>query len=247
MDLELAGNAALTIASSSGLGKASATALAREGANVVVNGRDPEKLEAAVEEIREVATGDVVGTRGDITDPNDIAALVETTVSEFGGMDHLVTSTGGPPRRRFEEASDDDWYQAYDLLGMSVVRSIRDSIPHLREGKGTVVCITSRRTKEATHNNILSSAVRMTVPGIMKALSRDLAPDIRINTARPGSYKTPRNADADWENKRKPIPLGRGGEPMEFGDVVAFLCSGRSSYLTGASIPIDGGVSHATM
>lgn len=247
MDYGLDGNVALTTASSSGLGKASAKALAKEGANVVVNGRDQSKLDAAVEEIREVGTGRVIGKRGDITDPQDIVAIVEATVEEFGRLDHLVTSTGGPPRRRFVETTDEDWYASYDLLVMSVVRVIRESLPHLQTDGGTIVNVTSRRTKEATPSNVLSSSVRMCVPGLMKALSRDLAPDIRVNTVRPGPFKTPRNDPDTWEDKRNPIPLDRVGEPREFGDVVAFLCSNRSSYLTGASIPVDGGATHSTL
>lgn len=247
MDLELEGNVALTIASSSGLGKASAKSLAKEGADVVVNGRDEAKLDDAVEEIRNVASGHVFGKQGDITDPADITDLVETTVAEFEGIDHVVTSAGGPPRLRFEETDDDDWYGSYDLLVMSVVRVIHEALPHLREDGGTVVSITSRRTKEATPSNVLTSSVRMCIPGLMKALSRDLAPEVRLNTVRPGSHKTPRNPAETWESKREGVPLDRLGEPHEFGDGVAFLCSSRSSYLTGASIPVDGGSSHATL
>jgi len=247
MDFGLADNAALTIASSSGLGKASAKRLAEEGANVVVNGRDQETLDEAVAEIREVASGRVVGQQGDITDPDDITALVDTTVEEFGGIDHVVTSAGGPPSLRFEETDDDDWYESYDLLVMSVVRVIREALPSLRDGGGTVVSITSRRTKEATPSNVLTSSVRMCVPGLMKALSRDLGPEVRLNTVRPGSHKTPRNPADTWESKREGVPLERLGDPGEFGDVVAFLSSSRSSYLTGASIPVDGGSSSSTL
>lgn len=245
MDFELEGTTALTIASSSGLGKASATALAREGANVVVNGRDQSKLDSAVEEIQSVATGEVIGKRGSITNPGDIAEIVDATVDEFGQLDHLVTSAGGPPRRRFAETADDEWYEAYDLLVMSVVRTIRESLPYLEDGGGSIVNVTSRVTKEPRPSNILSSSVRSCVPGLMKALSRELAPDVRINTVRPGPYKTPRNDPETWEDKRKAIPLNRLGESREFGEVVAFLCSERSSYLTGASIPVDGGASHS--
>lgn len=247
MDLGLAGNAALVTASSSGLGKASATALAREGADVLVNGRDPAKLDAAVAEIDEVATGDVVGKRGDITDPDDIADLVAAAVDEFGRLDHLVTSAGGPPRRRFDEATDEDWYGSYDLLVMSVVRVVREALPHLRQDGGTIVSITSRRTKEPSPSNVLSSAVRTCVPGLVKTLSRELAPEVRANTVRPGPFKTPRNDPETWERKREPIPLDRVGEPPEFGDVVAFLSSERSSYLTGASVPVDGGASRSSL
>jgi len=106
IDLELDGDSALVMASSSGLGKASATALAREGASVVINGRDERRLEAARAEISEVADGGVVIQRGDLTEKEDIETLVETTVSEFGGLDHLVTSAGGPPSGPFLETTD---------------------------------------------------------------------------------------------------------------------------------------------
>jgi molybdenum cofactor synthesis domain-containing protein len=112
---------------------------------------------------------------------------------------------------------------------------------------GTIVCITSRRTKEASPANILSSAVRMCIPGIMKALSRDLAPAVRVNELRPGPFTTPRNDPSTWDRKRQSIPLDRLGDPLEFGQVVAFLSSPRSGFLTGASIPVDGGSTHATL
>jgi 3-oxoacyl-[acyl-carrier protein] reductase len=156
MDLQIEGNAALVTASSSGLGKASATALAREGANVVVNGRDEGRLAAAAAEIESVATGEVVTQPGDITDPDDVTQLVDTTVDAFGGLDHLVTSAGGPPSGAFLDTDDDDWYDAYDLLVMSVVRLARAAEPHLREGDGgTIVTITSQGVKEAIGSLVL--------------------------------------------------------------------------------------------
>lgn len=248
MDFGVEGNTALGIASSSGLGKASMYTLAAEGANVVINGRDRDRLNAAVEEIKSVATGSVLGVAGDITNPDDIDNLVDRTVEEFGELDHLVISSGGPPRRTFGESTDQEWYDAYDLMIMSAVRTIRAARPHLESGTGgSIVCITSRRTKEASPNNILSSSVRMCIPGLMKALSRDLAPAVRVNEVRPGPFTTPRNDPSTWDQKRQSIPLDRLGDPLEFGQVVAFLSSDRSGYLTGASIPVDGGSTHATL
>ena len=256
MDLEIAGNAALVTASSSGLGKASATALAREGANVVINGRDEERLDAAAADIREVATGEVVAQPGDITDPDHVAALVEATVEAFGGLDHLVTSAGGPPSGAFLDTTDEDWYDAYDLLVMSVVRLAREAAPHLRDGDGgTLVTITSRSVKEAIDSLVLSNAVRMSVIGLEKTLSKELAPDVRANAVLPGAHETARIRDLveqavergeydsyeagldDWGTG----PLGRIGDPMELGDTVAFLSSPRSGFINGAAIPIDGG------
>lgn len=256
MDLGIEGNAALVTASSSGLGKASALALAREGANVVVNGRDEARLESAVEELRAEATGRVVGQPGDLTDPSDIEALVDRTVEEFGGLDHLVTSAGGPPSGPFLDMDDGDWYDAYDLLVMSVVRLVRLAAEHLKAGGGTIVTITSRTVKEALDSLVLSNSVRMGVIGLEKTLSKELAPDVRANAVLPGvietarineiieqaldrgDYETYEEGLADWSAD---IPLARVGEPIELGDMVAFLSSERSSYINGTAIPIDGG------
>lgn len=249
MHQDIEGNAAVVLASSSGLGKASASALSESGVDVVLNGRDEGRLQDAVEELRADAEGEVVGCAGDITNPDDIARVVETAVEEFGGIDHLVTSAGGPTRYTFAEADDDDWYHAYDMLAMSVVRAVRETKPHLVDsGNGTIVNITSMVTKEASWANILSSSVRMTVQGLAKVLSKELAPEVRVNTVLPGLYDTPRRHDEGKASvDQSEVPLGRHGDPRELGDVVAFLCSERSSYLTGTAIPIDGGALKSTL
>lgn len=257
MDLGVAGNTALLTASSSGLGKASAKALAREGANVVINGRDADRVGAAVEEIREDATGSVVGQPGDITDPDDIRELVATTVDEFGGIDHLVTSAGGPPTYEFLETEPRDWYEAYDLLVMSVVSIVYETAEYLQaDGGGSIVGVTSASVKQTSPTNVLSSSVRMAVIGLMKTLSHNLAPDVRVNTALPGAHETPRIRDVlessvergefeTYEEARAArgdrLPLGRIGDPMEFGDTVAYLSSERAGYITGVALQIDGG------
>lgn len=256
MDLQIDGNAALVTASSSGLGKASAKALAREGANVVINGRDEEQLEEAREEIEAEATGEVVAQPGDLTDPEDIEALVETTVDEFGGIDHLVTSAGGPPSGPFMETEEDDWYHAYDLLVMSVVRLVKEAAPHLQDGGGTIVTITSRSVKEAIDSLVLSNSVRMSVIGLEKTLSQELAPEVRANAVLPGPHETARIRElvgqavdrgdfdtyeeglADWSDG---IPVERIGDPIELGDTVAYLSSPKSGFINGVSVPIDGG------
>ncbi len=166
MDLEIDGDVALITASSRGLGNASARALVREGAHVVVNGRDEEELEAAASGLRDAATGDsrVVPVVGDLTDKDDVDRLVERTLEEFGQLDHLVTSAGGPPSGEFLDTTDEDWYQAYDLLVMSVVRLARAAADSLRKGDGgTIVNITSRSVKEAIDALVLSNSVRMSV------------------------------------------------------------------------------------
>ncbi|MFB6223595.1 MAG: SDR family oxidoreductase [Haloarcula sp.] len=261
MDLKINGNAALVTASSSGLGKASAKALAREGVDVVINGRDVERLEDAREEVEAVAAGEVVAQSGDLTDPEDVTNLVETTVEEFGRLDHLVTSAGGPPSGAFLDTDDEDWQQAYDLLVMSVVRLAREAEPHLREDGGTIVNITSRSVKEALDSLVLSNSVRMGVIGLEKTLSKEFAPEVRANAVLPGPHETSRIQDLvdaavergeydsydeglqDWASN----PLERVGDPMELGNTVAFLCSPQSGFINGTALPIDGGSTGANL
>lgn len=260
MDLDIDGNAALVTASSSGLGKASAQALAREGANVVINGRDEDRLAAAATELSEVGSGEIVTQAGDLTDPDDITALVDQTVDAFGGLDHLVTSAGGPPSGPFLDIPESEWYEAYDLLVMSVVRLMHAAAEPLQDGGGTVVTITSRSVKEAIDSLVLSNAVRMGVIGLEKTLSNELAPDVRANAVLPGSHETARIRElieqgvqrGDYDSYEQGLaergsgnPLGRIGDPMELGNTVAFLSSPQSGYINGETVVIDGGA-HAS-
>ena len=257
MDLELDGNTALCTAASSGLGLASATSLAREGANVAICGRTESSIDAAREQLQSAGDGGVLAVQADITDPDHIGAFVEETVDAFGGIDHVVTSAGGPPSGTFEDMADRDWYQAYDLLVMSVVWTLRKTRPHLEQSDaGTIVAITSRSVREVIDDLLLSNAVRRAVIGLVKTVSREFAPDIRTNAVLPGAHETARmeqlieddvergeydDYQSGYEDKAADVPLGRIGEPAELGDVVAFLSSRRASYVNGVSLPIDGG------
>lgn len=257
MDLNVGGNTALVTASSSGLGKASAKSLAAEGVNVVMNGRNKDHLQEAVEEIREEVVGEVVGHPGDLTEYDDITALVERTVDEFGGIDHLVTSAGGPPSGPFLETDDDDWYEAFDLLVMSVVRLVREAADHLQAGDGgTIVNITSRSVKEAIDGLVLSNSVRMSVIGLEKTLSKELAPAVRVNAVLPGTHETPRiqelveqavergeydSYDEGLEARSSGIPVGEIGDPMGLGRTVTFLSSPHADYINGQAVTLDGG------
>ncbi len=264
MDLEIAGNTALVTASSSGLGKASAAELAQEGVNVVINGRNKRRLDEAVEEIREGATGEVVTQQGDLTNKEDIEQLVDRTVEEFGTIDHLVLSAGGPPSGPFLETTDQDWLDAYDLLVMSVVRTVRMASPYLKEGEtmGTIVTITSRSVKEAIDSLVLSNAVRMGVIGLEKTISKELAPDVRANAVLPGPHETARIQElieqgvergdySSYEDglveRSSGIPLDAIGDPAKFGKTVTFLCSPCSSHVNGAALPIDGGAGSSNL
>lgn len=263
MGLEIEGNAALVAASSSGLGKASAQALADAGANVVINGRDPERAEATADELRANTAGSVAAYAADLTEPEEIEALVEQTIEQFGGLDHLVTNAGGPPSGSFLELSESDWYHAFDLLVMSVVRLVQAASEPLRaDGGGTIVNITSRSVKEAIDGLVLSNSVRMGVIGLEKTLSTELAPEVRANAVLPGPHETERQQNlieagverGDYDSyeaglaaRSADIPAGRLGDPGELGDVVAFLSSPRSSYVNGVAVPVDGGLSDSNL
>jgi 3-oxoacyl-[acyl-carrier protein] reductase len=256
MDLHLDGDAALVTASSAGLGFASATALAREGANVTICGRDPDRL-ADTEAEFEGLDGDVLALEADITDPKDISALVEATVDEFGGLDHVVTSAGGPRSGPFLDMTEKDFYEAYDLLVMSAVWTVKEAYPHLEASDGgTWTAITSTSVQEAIDGLVLSNGVRRAVVGIAKTVAREWAPDVRANVVLPAAHETSRieelveqslergeysTYEEGLESWADGIPMGRIGDPGELGDVVAFLASDRASFVNGASVPVDGG------
>ena len=256
MELGVAGDTALVTASSSGLGFGSAAALATEGANVVICGRTPDRLASAREELRE-ADGEVLAVETDLTDPDDVSALVTATVEEFGGIDHVVTSAGGVPPGGFAEMDDRAWYGAYDTLVMSVVWTLREAQPHLVDSeKGTVTAIASTSVTEPIENLILSNVVRRAVIGVVKSLAQSWAPAVRANAVLPGAHETARIEEliedslergeyddydeglADWADG---VPLDRIGDPADFGRVVAFLASEPASFVNGVTVPVDGG------
>jgi len=198
----------------------------------------------------------VLALQADITAADDVERLVAETVETFGGLDHLVTSAGGPPSGPFLDMDDADWQSAYDLLVMSVVRATREAYPHLKDGGGSVVNITSRSVQEVIDGLVLSNSVRRAVIGLMKTQAREFAPDVRVNAVLPGAHETSRIEElieqsvergevdsyeagrAEWSEG---VPLERVGDPQELGEAVAYLCSERSSYITGTAIPVDGG------
>lgn len=257
----LEGNVALVAASSSGLGKAAATSLASAGADVVLNGRDEERLERAVADVEATGPGEAVGHAADLTDAAAVEGLVEATVERFGRLDHLVLNTGDPASGGLFDVTDADWQHAFDLLVMSAVRLSRAAAPHLREEGGSIVAITSITVREPVPSLVLSSTVRMGVLGLVKTLARELAPDVRANAVLPGPVETPalRNIveqavergeydsyeaglESYWPGE---IPTGSVGQPAEVGDVVAFLSSPAASYVSGTALLVDGGIVRA--
>jgi len=257
MDLGLKGRVAIVGASSKGLGKASALALAREGANVTICARTEADLESAAEEIRRDASGEVLVVPADLSSVDGIRAVVEATVDRFGGIDVLVHNSGGPPPGGFSELSDDDWQRAFEMVTLSFVRFVREVIPHMREKRwGRIIGIQSSSVKEPVQYLDLSNGLRPGIAGLMKAIMPELARDgITINLVLPGMFLTsrinPRLASPSAEERRlaeeelapvaATIPLGRLGEPVELGALVAFLASEPASYITGAAYQVDGG------
>lgn len=257
MDLGLNRRVAIVGASSRGLGRASALALAREGARVTLCARTEADLERTAEQIRDETQAEVLAVPADLGTADGIKTVVEETVRRFGGVDILVANAGGPPPGKFMELADGDWQQAFELVTLTFVRFVREVVPHMRaKGWGRIVAIQSTSVKEPVGRLDLSNGIRPGLAGLMKSIMPELAKDgITINLVLPGSFLTARinpalaegsaNIDDKLAAELAPIaatiPLGRIGEPIELGDLVAFLASERASYITGAVYQVDGG------
>ena len=258
MEFGLKNKSALVMASSSGLGKAIAMELTREGANVMLFSPFEDQLKEAQADIEKETGKKPEYFVGSITSADDIKTLVETTVEKCGPIYALVNNTGGPKPGVFDIFSDKDWQDAYELCLLSYIRTIREVLPHMRaNGGGRIVCSTSSSVKAVLDNLILSNTFRMGVVGLAKTLSQELGKDnILINVIGPGRIGTARidQLDAmraqkvgvtveDIQNETfKTIPLGRYGRPDEYGRLAAFLCSEANTFITGQTILLDGGM-----
>jgi 3-oxoacyl-[acyl-carrier protein] reductase len=248
VDLGLDGRRALVTASSKGLGRACAEALAAEGAKVFISSRDAAAIES---------TGKAIGAAGwqvaDMSKPGDPEPLVAAAVSKLGGLDILVVNAGGPPPGTFQTTPLESWDTAYQLTLMSAVRLVNASLPHLKQsGQGRIVFITSVSVRQPIPNITLSNSLRAAVTGLAKTLSRELGRDaITVNCLAPDAILTDRirqiaaASGGDPEERVKQMaagaPMGRLGDPAEFGAACAFLCSRQAGYITGQTLGVDGG------
>ncbi|MDM5154595.1 SDR family oxidoreductase [Bacillus sp. DX1.1] len=257
MELGLSGKTALIVASSQGLGKAIATQLVTEGANVMLLSRNEEKLASLQQELTALNKGTIAYTVCDVTNKENIKQAVEQTVQTFGTINILVNNAGGPKPGTFEQLTDDDWYSSFELNLLSYVRMIREVLPHMKQQGGKIINIASSSIKEPIPGLLLSNTFRVGITGLSKTLASELAPyNILINTIAPGRIATDRIASLDEiaaekrgitvEDVQKQfeaiIPLGRYGHPSEFATFAAFLVSDANTYMTGQSFLVDGGM-----
>ena len=240
MDLGLKGKRALVMGASSGIGRAIAEGLSHEGAVVAICARDEGRLSQASREM-----GAKISIPCDVSKPGASRALVEKVIEALGGIDVLVTNTGGPPKGGFLELSTPQWEEGFRNLWMSAVEAMRASILSMRaSGWGRIVLVTSVAAREPMPGLTVSNGLRAGLLGLTKSVSQEVAKDgITVNALLPGYTDTERLRELGIPNERMTaqVPAGRLGEPNEIADLAVFLASKRAAYVTGQAIACDGG------
>lgn len=258
MELGLRGKVAIVCASSEGLGKASAKALAKEGAKLVICSRNEEAIKGTAVEIQAQTGSEVYPVVADLSVATDIVRLVKEAKTKFGTVHILVNNAGGPPTGDILSLTDEQWQRAHDLTLMSMVRMTREVLPlMIGQNWGRVVTITSFVAKQPSDELMLSVSIRPGILGLSKILANQFTKhNITVNTVCPGNIFTKRQEELSQTRasskkmsveeyiaaQTKNIPAGRYGKPEEIGDVVAFLCSERASYISGINLLVDGGL-----
>ena len=241
MDLKLTDKKALVFGSSGGIGLAVAKSLIGEGAKVIINGRSEEKLKAMTSEIG--AAGYVVG---DLTQKGIGESATNEASEKLGGLDIVVTNTGGPAKGNFFEVSEEQWHTDFQSLWMSVVESMKVAIPNMKKNKyGRFLMVTSVAAKEPLPGLTTSNGLRAGLEGLAKSVANEVAGDgITLNLLLPGYTNTERiqNLNLSEDKIKEMVPAGRLADPSELADLATFLASEKGGYITGQSIAIDGGV-----
>lgn len=243
MDLGLKDRVAIVAASSQGLGRAVALGLAAEGAKLALCARGEVELKKTAAEF----PGEVLASAVDVTDESQVRNFVRATLARFGRIDICITNAGGPPAKQFSDTTIGDWRSAVDLNFMSTLYFAHEVLPVMKMQRwGRLITITSVSVKQPVDGLILSNSVRSAVVGLVKSLSNEYAPhNVLVNNVCPGYTATSR-IQALKVHPEAQIPLGRIGTPEEFANLVVFLASERASYITGVSIPVDGGWTKAS-
>ena len=241
MDLQLKNKRALIFGASTGIGCAIAEVLVQEGATVTICSRSEDKLKIAAKE-----TGAQHYLVGDLTKPGEAKSVVEKAIAKMGGVDVLVTNTGGPNKGNFADISDKQWHEDFQSLWMSVVESMNVALPKMKENNyGRILLVTSLAAKEPLSGLTTSNGLRAGLAGLSKSVANEYAKyGITVNLLLPGYTATDRLKELKLTDERiqQMVPAGRLGEPRELADLATFLASPRAGYITGQSFLIDGGV-----
>src|SRR5687767_13777229 len=258
MDLELKGRVAIVGGGSKGLGRACAQVLAEEGAKVAICSRSKPELEKAAQQIRDTTKAEVLAFAGDLDKHDTIKTLIAATVERFGRLDIMVNNSGGPPLARAHDATEEQWATALDRSRLFFSRMSREALPYLKEsGAGRIINVLASTVYQPIPNLALSGVTRMGVVAFAKSLADEVGkPGILVNNLCPGSLLSERmlsnvtaraqeegmSVDEALARRAAETSLGRVGDPKEMAYLVAFLASSRSSYITGTTMRVDGGL-----
>ena len=258
MDLELKGKVAIVGGASKGLGRACAQVLAEEGAKVAVCSRSKPDLEKAAQEIRDSTGADVLAFAGDLDRHDTIKALITAAAERFGRLDIMINNSGGPPLARAHNATEEQWETALQRSLLFFARMSREALPHLKKsGSGRIINILASTVYQPIPNLALSGVTRLGVVAFAKSLADEVGRDgILVNNVCPGSLLSERmlsnvtnrakelgiSVDEALAQRAAETAVGRVGDPKEMAYLVAFLASSRSSYITGTTMLVDGGL-----